>query len=628
MSSTTLSSLPQGAGMDISQPLLDAMSSAVYTTDSNGIITYFNPAAARLWGREPTVGVSKWCGSFRIQSLDGTPMAHEDCPMAVCLKTNQPLSNREILVENPDGALKHVLVSPQPIHNTAGEMIGAINTINDITELREIERARDTSNLLTESILRNSKDCIKLLDLDGTLQSINPCGCTSLELSHADEAVGMNYFDFWQGGDRGAALEASRSALRTGSGRFTADFVNQSGKVTTWDEMLSLISDADGTPTGFLVISRDITRELREAREKAQQLALQKALSEIGALALAKGSFQEFMDYTIALVAEVLELPLAKILPYADQADHLWLAAGVGWKSGLVGQARVGVELASQAGYTLSVQGPVVVRDLQSETRFDGPALLHDHGVRSGISVTIPGSGSRPFGVIGVHDTKLRDFSEGEVEFLVTVANLIASCHRQHEFGKRQMLLVREIAHRSGNMLQFVTSVFNQTVRNSENLTEAKSKFEVRLAQMSRSNLLISNEGWTKCGVRDLVAQTLEPFEGRTEIKGRDVILAADLCFDLGLVLHELATNSSKYGAFSGADGRVSLSWNVVSREGGKDFVLTWRDVRGCAAVVAPSTGFGTKLIQQLIESKWSGKVTTEFEPEFHFTLSLPLPAE
>jgi len=389
--------------------------------------------------------------------------------------------------------------------------------------------------------------------------------------------------------------------------------------------MLSLINDAGGTPTGYLVISRDITAELNEAREKTRQLARQQSLTEIGALALTENSFQSFMDQTIARVAEVLEVPLAKILPFADQADHLLLAAGVGWKEGLVGNASVGVELESQAGYTLSVDGPVIVPDLRAETRFNGPPLLHDHGVRGGMSVTIAGTTSRPFGVIGVHDTRLRDFDEGEIAFLQTVANLIASCHRQHESAKRQTLLVREIAHRSGNMLQVVTSIFNQTVRNSESLADAKSKFEQRLAQMSKANLLISNSGWTKCGVRDLVAQTLELFTDQVDISGRDVVLPADLCFDLGLVLHELATNSSKYGAFASDEGRVKLHWSVETGEDRQEFVLTWRDSMRQPTAQVPSTGFGAKLIRQLVESKWHGKVTTELQPTFSCRLSLPL---
>ncbi len=626
MSIEQVTNLKPTEGLEMSRRLFDSMASAVYTTDRIGTITYFNPAAARLWGVEPVVGSSLWCGSFRMALLDGTPLAHEDCPMAMCLKTGEGIRNREIIVERPDRVRKNVLVSPQPLLDSAGQVVGAINTLNDITELRDSERARDTSINLTESILRNSKDCIKLLDLDGRVRSINPCGCASLELASPDEAAGMIYFDFWQPADREAALAAAETARSTGSGRFTADFTNRSGAVTTWDEMLSLITDPDGTPTGYLVISRDMTRELREARDKTRQLAQQRALTEIGALALARGSFQDFMDRTVALVAEILELPLAKILPFADQADHLWLAAGVGWNAGLVGKARVGVERASQAGYTLLADGPVVVHDLQTETRFDGPPLLHDHGVRSGMSVTIAGTGTRPFGVIGVHDTRLRDFDESQVVFLVTVANLIASCHRQHEASNRQTLLVREIAHRSGNMLQFVNSIFNQTVRSSETLADAKAKFEVRLSQMSKSNLLISGDGWTKSNVRDLILQTLEPFQDRIEANGREVMLPAELCFDLGMVLHELATNSSKYGAFSGDVGQVSLTWAMEQREGRAEFVLIWKDQKPKQAVKATSSGFGTKLITQLIETKWSGKVTTELEPEFCCRLSLPFP--
>ena len=625
MSQTTVSRLSDCTGLETSRPLLDAMANAVYTTDRNGIITYYNPAAATLWGREPQIGVTQWCGSFRMRNLDGSPLAHEDCPMAVCVKTGKSVDNREILVERPDGMQRRVRISPRPVLDGAGQLVGAINTIDDVTEQRQSERDRDASNQLTQSILRNSKDCIKLLDLDGTLRSINPCGCSSLELASPDEALGKNYFDFWQPADREAALAAADSARQTGSCRFTADFISMSCKTTTWDVMLSLINDAGGTPTGYLVISRDITAELNEAREKTRQLARQQSLTEIGALALTENSFQSFMDQTIARVAEVLEVPLAKILPFADQADHLLLAAGVGWKEGLVGNASVGVELESQAGYTLSVDGPVIVPDLRAETRFNGPPLLHDHGVRGGMSVTIAGTTSRPFGVIGVHDTRLRDFDEGEIAFLQTVANLIASCHRQHESAKRQTLLVREIAHRSGNMLQVVTSIFNQTVRNSESLADAKSKFEQRLAQMSKANLLISNSGWTKCGVRDLVAQTLELFTDQVDISGRDVVLPADLCFDLGLVLHELATNSSKYGAFASDEGRVKLHWSVETGEDRQEFVLTWRDSMRQPTAQVPSTGFGAKLIRQLVESKWHGKVTTELQPTFSCRLSLPL---
>ena len=98
---------------------------------------------------------------------------------------------------------------------------------------------------------------------------------------------------------------------------------------------------------------------------------------------------------------------------------------------------------ASQAGYTLQAGGPVVVEDLRSETRFDGPQLLVDHGVVSGMSVTIPGSSARPFGVLGVHSPEPKTFETADVDFLCSVANVIAARWRQEEASERRTLLLQ-----------------------------------------------------------------------------------------------------------------------------------------------------------------------------------------
>ncbi len=612
---------------DAADHVLDRLSSAVYATDKSGVITYFNAAAADLWGREPVIGSSLWCGSFRIFTVEGAVLPHDACPMAQCLKTGKGIRNAEIVVERPDGRRCNVLVSPQPIFDERSELVGAINTLADISDLRRTEAARSSSARLSASILEHSKDCIKILDLDGALQTINASGCTSLGLESPASAIGRNYFDFWQKDHRDRALAAAAAAREKGAARFKADFVGHDGGVTTWDEKISLISNEDGVAIGYLVISRDVTQELHEAEAKSRKLLQQKTLSEIGALALRQGCFDDFMKTTVTLVAEALSLPMVKILAFADQADHLKLLAGVGWADGLAGNAQVGIDRESQAGFTLTHDGPVIVEDLRSETRFSGPPLLHEHGVRSGMSVTIPGVGARPFGVLGVHSDQLRQFDDGEVDYLVAVANLIASCHRQEEARTRQALLVREIAHRSGNMLQFVSSIFNQTVRGSVDLAEAKSKFEMRLGQMSRANILVSSDGWTKSNLRELVATTLEPFQSMVDLEGRDVMLPADLCFDLGLVLHELATNSAKYGAFAGGDDRVAIRWSVGAIENGaRRFTVEWCDQHQKNRPPSVSSGFGTKLIKQLIEAKWAGKVEITLEPEFSCRISLPLP--
>tara|TARA_R110002049_G_scaffold44333_3_gene129832 strand:- start:66728 stop:68623 length:1896 start_codon:yes stop_codon:yes gene_type:complete len=611
---------------DAADRVLDQLSAAVYTTDSAGVITYYNRAAAELWGDKPVIGSAHWCGSFRIYEQDGRVLPHDACPMAICLKSGKGIASAEIVVERPNGEMRNVMVSPQPIFNEAGTLIGAVNTLTDVTALRTTQEQQHSSASLVGSILDFSNDCIKILALDGSLKSINPCGCRSLEVDDPGQALGLSYFDFWQREDGKLARKAAAEALKSGESAFVGTYTSSSGKITIWDERISVINDAAGVPKGFVVISRDVTGELREAERKSKQLKQQKSLTEIGALALRNDPFEDFMAATVALMADALAVPMVKILGFSDQAEHLTLLAGVGWHDGLVGAAQVGIDQESQAGYTLLADAPVVVTDLSTETRFSGPPLLFEHGVVSGLSVIIPGIKSRAFGVLGVHDAVAHEFTESDVDYVVSVANLIASCHRLQDATQNQFLLTREIAHRAGNLLQMVNSIFNHTVRASADLGEAKSKFEKRLAHMSRSNMLVSGDGWTKTQVRALVETTLEPFLAILDMAGRDVLLSADLSFDLGLVLHELATNSAKYGAFTGDGGRVAVSWTVTKGSNGdREFCLVWCDHKQVEATKCAGTGFGTKLIHQLIERKWSGHIETVLEPNFTCTIRLPL---
>ncbi|MDX1532266.1 MAG: PAS domain S-box protein, partial [Rhodothermales bacterium] len=105
---------------------------------------------------------------------------------------------------------------------------------------------------------------------------------------------------------------------------------------------------------------------------------------------------------------------------------RLLLRSGVGWDDGLVGHATVPAGGNSQAGFTLATEHPVIVDDLETETRFSGPDLLTDHGVVSGLSVVI-GDLDQPFGVFGAHTRERRTFTEADADFLQAVANVLAS---------------------------------------------------------------------------------------------------------------------------------------------------------------------------------------------------------
>ena len=95
--------------------ILAALPAAVYTTDQEGRITFVNAAAAELWGRLPDIGKEMWCGSFRMFRPDGTPLPHDQCPMAVALREGRSVPGQEIVVERSDGTRVCVLPHPVPL---------------------------------------------------------------------------------------------------------------------------------------------------------------------------------------------------------------------------------------------------------------------------------------------------------------------------------------------------------------------------------------------------------------------------------------------------------------------------------------------------------------------------------
>ena len=158
-----------------------------------------------------------------------------------------------------------------------------------------------------------------------------------------------------------------------------------------------------------------------------QRVAQQAALAALSQAALAETSIDALMDRVVHCVADTLRTEFAKVLELAPNGGELLLRAGVGWTPGLVGRATVPGGRGSQAGFTLLEDGPVVVADFRTETRFTGPPLLVDHGVVSGVSCAIRRLDGRPFGVLGTHTRSARQFSDNDVAFLRSVANVLAA---------------------------------------------------------------------------------------------------------------------------------------------------------------------------------------------------------
>lgn len=140
--------------------VLDVVPAAIYTTDAQGRITYCNRAAVELAGRVPQLGVDSWCISWRLYRPDGSPLPHDECPMADALKEGRPIRNVEIIAERPDGMRLPVIPYPTPLRDSRGRITGAVNMLVDISERR---RAETQQRLMLDELNHRIKNNMHML---------------------------------------------------------------------------------------------------------------------------------------------------------------------------------------------------------------------------------------------------------------------------------------------------------------------------------------------------------------------------------------------------------------------------------------------------------------------------------
>ena len=174
-------------GDDFFRELVNSLPAAVYTTDPSGRITYYNEAAASLWGCRPDLGKSEWCGSWKLFWPDGRVLPHDQCPMAIALKEQRPIRGVEAVAERPDGSRVPFLPFPTPIFNAARVFVGAVNMLVDMTERKRAEVGTQRLAAIVES----SDDAIISKDLDGTITSWNK-GAERVFGYMAEEIIGKN----------------------------------------------------------------------------------------------------------------------------------------------------------------------------------------------------------------------------------------------------------------------------------------------------------------------------------------------------------------------------------------------------------------------------------------------------
>jgi two-component system CheB/CheR fusion protein len=265
---------------------------AVYATDAEGRITFFNEAAAALWGRRPKLGEDWWCGSWRLYWPDGSPMGHDECPMAVTLKTRRPVRGAEAIAERPDGTRYPFIPYPTPLFDAEGKLVGAVNMLVDITERKRNEEAAQRLAAIVDS----ADDAIISKDLDGIIRSWNQ-GAERLFGYTAEEILGQPVTTLMPP-DRRDEERGILERLRRGERIDHFETVRQrkDGSLIEISLTVSPVRNAEGKIIGASKVARDISerRRAEETKEVLLNELQHRARNTLGTIqAIATQTFRE-----------------------------------------------------------------------------------------------------------------------------------------------------------------------------------------------------------------------------------------------------------------------------------------------------------------------------------------------
>ncbi len=249
---------------------------AVYSCDADGVILEFNERAAELWGRTPQRNDpnERYCGSYMIFHPDGRFMPHAECPMARVLRGEiLAEGEREILVERPDGARKSVIAHPEALRNERGEIIGAINSLYDVTERKELEAELRASEERFRGIVETASEGVWLVDMLGRTVYANERMAALLGYQVA-ELTGRPITDFVFPEDVELAQSYIGGNLRGHTEQFDFRLRRRNGEAVLVLVGTSPVRDATGEVVGALGMFSDITERQRAEATSAHLAAI------------------------------------------------------------------------------------------------------------------------------------------------------------------------------------------------------------------------------------------------------------------------------------------------------------------------------------------------------------------
>ena len=374
-----------------------------------------------------------------IQMIDGADRAEFDRSIAASAAALTPW-RWEGRFRLPSGQTKWIQGASRPRRLPDGGTMWD-GLLMDITARKEAEEERDRFFTL-------SLDMLCIADHNGYFKRLNPAFEATLGFSNA-ELMAKPFLEWVHPDDRDATLAvmkdldasartlkfANRYLCRDGSYRWLSWVSSPfEGLIYAAAHDITSLKNAEadlqkGNDDLELRVD-ERTAELRQANAETRTRARQQeAVAELGQRALTNVDMDTLLTGATALVAATLDVEISTVLELMPGGDTLRIRAASGWKANVLGLL-VPANANSQAGYVLLSKTPAIVADFRTETRFPCSPLMVEHNLISGVAVIVGGH-EQPFGTIGAHTVRQRHFTQDDVHFLQSIANVLAAALEQ-----------------------------------------------------------------------------------------------------------------------------------------------------------------------------------------------------
>ena len=192
------------------------------------------------------------------------------------------------------------------------------------------------------------------------------------------------------------------------------------------------------------------------------------------------------------------------------------------------------------------------------------------------------------------------------------VSGLVAALLRHDD---RQLLLFRELQHRSQNLFAVIQAIASRTLIEGQTIANAKELFAGRLHALARTHSMLANNAFLGAPLKEIVAQELTSFSDQVTVTGCDIAVNTRAAESFALIIHELATNAVKYGALSTRQGRVAIQCSIDGANGSGQFRFEWRESGGPPVSPPARKGFGSTILFE-VAKQFSQDVQAKFSPE------------